>query len=256
MQLAFLLSSAVQRGFNNSWLSSAQKLLNYFLESSAYDRSTGVISHLYLDDDGTPLDDGPVQSWIYGETLRTLLHFALVRNRVECITFFNLTYFYVYTNLRDLVYDGWYPSINTTNNNITANYKGSIWKVGYQEINFYHQALMLVLPVGNTGSSTPQWAVTLAASLSALVFLGILFGIAYLNWKVKPNTRAYKRLKDDREAAALYGTVTNRSISEQRPPNVLKNYSKSESRRDDIFGHDIMSTDGESDGEKMPSTRT
>jgi len=155
-------------------------------------------------------------------------------------------------------------------------------KVGYQEIKFYLEAIQLAQTGSTAGNPLPRWAVILAASLAACGFLGILIGIAIMNWKIKPRMQGYRRLKDDKISAPRYGTVakprhhqhgsrhpyyysgmTSTSFSSDQlvqPQNVVHNYSKSESRRDDIFiqdthsSSDIDSAESGEGGQTYPRT--
>ncbi|MEO8393423.1 MAG: AGE family epimerase/isomerase [Chloroflexota bacterium] len=148
VELAYLLSRAVERGFNPEWLTVGDKLLKFCLEY-AIDPQAGGMIYEVTDYQGKPLDGNPDNLlfiwWAQAETARALLDYTVVRNEswganfkaVE--TLFN-------TDFVDPVYGGLYYNLDITNQlqpgdgNLN---KGDIWKANYHQSMFFAEVLRL-----------------------------------------------------------------------------------------------------------------
>ncbi|MBI5959778.1 MAG: AGE family epimerase/isomerase [Chloroflexi bacterium] len=146
IELAFLISRAVERGFNPDWLNVADKLIKFCLEY-AIDPEYGGMLYEVTDYDGKPLPDNPDNSlfvwWAQAETARALLHFTMVRDstyetpfkRIE--TLFNQA-------LTDQEYGGLYQALDAEHDLAPVVLtKGNIWKVNYHYTMYFVEVLRL-----------------------------------------------------------------------------------------------------------------
>lgn len=146
IELAFLISRAVERGFNPGWLTVADKLIKFCLEY-AIDAEYGGMLYEVTDYEGKPLKDNPDNSlfiwWAQAETARALLHFTVVRNanyqtRFKAVeTLFN-------QDLTDQDYGGLYHSLDAEHDLAPVNpNKGDVWKTNYHYTMFFAEVLRL-----------------------------------------------------------------------------------------------------------------
>ena len=82
LELAFLLSRAVERGFSAAWLTTAHKMVT-FATAWALDPTYHAMRYYLIGVDGRPLPGNAENAywtwWPQTETARALLHFAVVR---------------------------------------------------------------------------------------------------------------------------------------------------------------------------------
>jgi mannose/cellobiose epimerase-like protein (N-acyl-D-glucosamine 2-epimerase family) len=164
MELAYLLSRAVERGFNAKWLDVGYKLITFCLKY-AIDPHTGGMLYEITDYHGKPLQGNPDNSlyiyWPQAETARALLDYTVVRGAnfaaqfKKAETFFNLS-------MTDQQYGGLWHSVDATTlqaggGDLT---KGDIWKTSYHENMFFTEILRL-------GATYPKQIVALNKKASA-----------------------------------------------------------------------------------------
>lgn len=148
IELAYLLSRAVERGFNPDWLKVAQKLIK-FCEAYALDTKFGGMIYEITDYDGKPLEGNPDNQffiwWPQLETARAFLHFAVVRKADTALAFkkvesFTLIY------LTDKRYGGLVSQVSLDSSGVPQpdNFeKGHVWKLNYHFTMFMSEALRL-----------------------------------------------------------------------------------------------------------------
>lgn len=136
---AYLLSHGVEKGLPARYLSIGERLLDYGLKVG-YDMEQGSIYS-----PATP--DGRITSkrkgwWEQCELIRTLMHFAIVRDRTDLWRLFQQSVGFVQRDFIDPEYGGWYtfrePGIDPT-----AQDKGSVWKVDYHVVGMGMEAVRL-----------------------------------------------------------------------------------------------------------------
>lgn len=146
IELAYLLSRAVERGFDEAWLDVADKLLRFCMEY-AIDPEYGGMIYEITDYDGQPLNGNPDNNifvwWAQAETARALLHFTVVRNEDYAEEFQAVeTLFNDY--LTDPVYGGLYHGLDISLSLEPVGVeKGDIWKVNYHYNMFFTEVLRL-----------------------------------------------------------------------------------------------------------------
>lgn len=136
---AFLLSHAVEKGFPKRYLSIGDRLLNYGMKM-AYDQEEGGIFSR-LDAQGAVLR-GPKGHWEQCEALRTMMHYAVLRNRKDLWPAFDKSLEYAKKHLIDPEYGGWYNTYDPKAATQRTN-KGSVWQAGYHPSGMYREALRL-----------------------------------------------------------------------------------------------------------------
>ena len=145
IELAFLLSRAVERGFDPGWLRVADKLLR-FAEVHCFDEPTGGLIYDITDYQGRPLSSRPERLpfiwWPQAEAARTLLHFTVVRGHDKAAVFLTLERF-ILDRFIDPIYGGWYQQVNRVDLQPKDLPKGDVWTVGYHEAMFYAEVLRL-----------------------------------------------------------------------------------------------------------------
>lgn len=147
IELAFLLSRAVERGFDPAWLNTADNLL-VFCDAYAMHPEYGGMIYDTTDYAGKPLKGNPDNDffiwWAQAETARAQLHFALVRGRQDYGDHFKVTEALIHDYLTDAEYGGWYQSLDAKNNLAPVGLdKGNIWKVAYHYTMFFTEVLRL-----------------------------------------------------------------------------------------------------------------
>ncbi len=81
IEWAFLFSRAAEKGFPRKCLGSGGRLLNYALKSGYDHQSGGVFG--YTDYEGKPTADSSTRGWQIAGLLKTLVHWAVLRNRED-----------------------------------------------------------------------------------------------------------------------------------------------------------------------------
>jgi cellobiose epimerase len=147
IELAFLISRAVERGFDPEWLTIADKLIKFCTEYAIVPETGGMLYDL-TDYDGHPLLDNPDNTqyiwWPQAETARALLHFTVVRGADYGNGFKKVeTLFHV--NLTDPIYGGLFYGLDAENNLQPVNIqgRGDVWKSGYHYAMYFAEVLRL-----------------------------------------------------------------------------------------------------------------
>ncbi len=147
IELAYLLSRAVERGFSPAWLATANKLIKFCLEYTL-DPKTGGMLYDVTDYSGNPLPGNPDNSqliyWPQAETARALLHFTVVRGADYAEPFKQVEALFNGA-LIDSEYGGLYHSVDvytlTPGNGDTS--KGDVWKANYHFSMYFAEVLRL-----------------------------------------------------------------------------------------------------------------
>lgn len=147
VELAYLLSRAVERGFDPGWLLTAEKMLNFALIYSP-DPQYGGMRYDTTDYEGQPLAGNPDNSqftwWAQGETARALLHFIVVRGRDDFVEPFLTIQALINDHLTDHEYGGWYHGLDAEKDlRPIGMEKGDVWKVNYHFSMYYTEVLRL-----------------------------------------------------------------------------------------------------------------
>jgi mannose/cellobiose epimerase-like protein (N-acyl-D-glucosamine 2-epimerase family) len=138
-EVAFLLSRAVEQGFNSAWLNVADKLVAYTLRYGFDDVPTsptyGSVLPEEMKFDGSRLDPTPnnLVWWQESEAARALLHFATVRGRTDLLDEYEAASAFIQNHFIDPSYGGWYQYLNPTTLQPTTTDKGTVWTGGYHE---------------------------------------------------------------------------------------------------------------------------
>ncbi|MBA2393595.1 MAG: AGE family epimerase/isomerase [Ktedonobacteraceae bacterium] len=146
IELAYLVSRAIERGFNAKWLDVGYKLIKFCL-LYAIDPKTGGMLYEITDYHGKPLPGNPDNSlyiyWPQAETARALLHYTVVRGAdfgkqfKKAEAFFN-------QYMTDQHYGGLWQGVDASTlkpgDNTT---KGDIWKADYHENMYFTEVLRL-----------------------------------------------------------------------------------------------------------------
>lgn len=144
IELAYLLSRAVERGFDETWLIVAEKLIR-FCQEHAFDPTSGGMIYDITDYDGQPLPDNPDNDvfiwWPQAETARTFLHFTVVRGTDDAQAFKQVEAL-INDHLTDAEYGGWYHGLSRNLEPVGLE-KGDIWKVAYHYSMFFAEVLRL-----------------------------------------------------------------------------------------------------------------
>lgn len=145
MELAYLLSRAVERGFPAKWLDVGYKLITFCLKY-AIDPQTGGMLYDITDYHGKPLQGNPDNStyiyWPQAETARALLHYTVVRGAnfgaqfKKAETFFN-------QYMTDQQYGGLWRAIDVNTLKPGDLSKGDIWKTNYHFNMYFTEVLRL-----------------------------------------------------------------------------------------------------------------
>ena len=142
IEFAWLISRAVERGYDPDWLDTGRKLLE-FARRYAINPSAGGMLYDRLNTDGSIIPDGSQTVsmiwWPQAETARALLNWAFLRNE-DTWDEFSTTDTLILNWFIDPIYGGMYDSFVVSNPSLsvgswvgqpTTSYKGSIWKVNY-----------------------------------------------------------------------------------------------------------------------------
>jgi len=144
IEMAYLLSRAVERGFDPRWLATANKLIRFCLASTIDPISGGMI-HEIADYDGQPLVIPPKEytGWAQIETARTLLHFSVVREENYQAEFRRSEAFYL-QHLTDAAYGGVYEALQAGKQfQPTHTNKAHVWHMNYHHSMFLAEVLRL-----------------------------------------------------------------------------------------------------------------
>lgn len=145
IELAYLISRAVERGFNPEWLEVANKLIKFCTEY-ALDSTYGGMLYEALAYDGQPLEGNPDNQyfvwWAQAETARALLHFAVVRNQDYTAEFKTVETLFR-ENLMDHDYGGLYYYLDAETLAPIILNKGDVWKTNYHYTMFFVEVLRL-----------------------------------------------------------------------------------------------------------------
>lgn len=147
IELAYLLSRAVERGFDPAWLDTADKLLRFCTEY-ALDPETGGMIYEIMDYNGQPLEGNPDNPlyiwWAQAETSRALLHFLVVRGVDDYTDRFKRIEDLFHAHLTDQEYGGLYQALDSENSLQPVGLeKGNVWKVNYHYSMFFTEVLRL-----------------------------------------------------------------------------------------------------------------
>lgn len=147
IELAYLLSRAVERGFDSEWLDTAYKLLK-FCEEYAIDPTYGGMIYEITDYEGLPLEGNPDNDlfvwWAQFETARAFMHFAVVRDVERYQEAFKTIETFIHADLTDQEYGGEYQNLSISRDlQVVGEDKGNVWKVNYHYSMFFAEALRL-----------------------------------------------------------------------------------------------------------------
>jgi mannose/cellobiose epimerase-like protein (N-acyl-D-glucosamine 2-epimerase family) len=138
-EVAFLLSRAVEPGFNPAWLGVANKLVAYTLRNG-FDNvpaspTYGAVPNGKLAFDGSRFDPAPPDLvwWQQSEAARALLHFAAVRGRSDLWDEYEASAAFIRNRFVDPVYGGWFTHLDPFTLAPTTRDKGTVWTGGYHE---------------------------------------------------------------------------------------------------------------------------
>ena len=135
---AFLLSSAVERGYPADWLGPAERMLEYGLRVGYDAERGGICTRAPLH--GPPTGAGRAHRgwWEQCEAIRALMHFAVVRCRDDLLGPLARTTGLVRAELIDPEHGGWYSSASAEDKS-----KGNVWKVDYHVVGMCAEAVRL-----------------------------------------------------------------------------------------------------------------
>ena len=210
LEVAFLLSRAVERGFNSNWLNVANKLitfaLKYGFDNTPGSPTYGAVRFDKLKFDGTPFNATPdnLVWWQTSEAARTLLHFATVRGQTDLSDEYNAADAFIRRRFVDPVYGGWFTSLNPSTLAPTTTNKGTVWTGGYHEAMLYAEMIRLGKPTPFSG--TP---IAIPASGSATIeaenFDNGGEGVAYHDSDTVNSGKAYRTTGVDIQATTDIG---------------------------------------------------
>ncbi|KKL12980.1 hypothetical protein LCGC14_2530330, partial [marine sediment metagenome] len=138
---AYLLSWAVEKGFDKRYLDIATKLLDFGM-TYGFDGEAGGIF-------GASAYDGTVRGrskgwWQQAEHLRALMRHAGRHGRDDLWPAFDASLAFVKAHLMDAEHGGWYGSYDPAKPRGAAQMgKGTVWKTGYHTAGMYVEALKL-----------------------------------------------------------------------------------------------------------------
>jgi mannose/cellobiose epimerase-like protein (N-acyl-D-glucosamine 2-epimerase family) len=209
-EVAFLLSRAVERGFNSSWLSVANKLiafaLKYGVDSVTTSPTYGAVRYEKLKFNGTPFNSTPdnLVWWQTSEAVRTLLHFAVVRGRTDFADGYRAAMTFIRDHFIDPVYGGWFTSLSPTTLAPTTTNKGTVWTGGYHESMLYAEMLRLAKPSPFSGTPIAINA-TGSTIIEAEKFDNGGDGVAFYDTDVVNNGKAFRDTAVDIQATTDVG---------------------------------------------------
>ena len=149
-EMAFLLSRAVERGFDPNWLETAEGLMRFAIDFG-FDAKGGGAKFL-VDYAGKPYPRGidptagTYEWWPQCEAARALLHFAVARGHDDFLPLFKAQESFIQANFIDQNYGGWFGRIVSDHSGgyrPQSTEKSNIWQDGYHETMFYAEVLRL-----------------------------------------------------------------------------------------------------------------
>lgn len=160
IELAYFLSRAVERGFDPAWLAASDRLLAFCL-AHAIDPQTGGMRRYITDEAGRPLPADPERRyylwWPQGETMRALLHFAIVRGRDDLIEPFQRIQRLVNDRLTDHEYGGWVRWLDAEAGLAPVGFdKGDYSRINYHFTMLYVEVLRLAAAYPDRVAGTAQ----------------------------------------------------------------------------------------------------
>lgn len=145
IELAYLLSRAVERGHDPKWLETADRLLR-FVDAHALDAKTGGMLFDTTDYLGKPLKGNPDNDfyvwWAQAETARASLHFSVVRGEKRWPEFLKAQKL-ILTHFLDPHNGGWFQNVRARDLSVPDTTKGNIWTMNYHESMYYAEILRL-----------------------------------------------------------------------------------------------------------------
>lgn len=145
IEFVYLLSRAVERGYNAEWMKIAQKLLKFCMKY-ALNKETGGMLYDVLDYQGNPIPENPDNPfymwWPNAETARALLNYTILRD-LDYAHFFKKAESLIHEKLTDPEYGGFWNRIRESDLKPDIMEKGSVWKVNYHYTMFFAEALRL-----------------------------------------------------------------------------------------------------------------
>ncbi|HEX2623421.1 MAG TPA: AGE family epimerase/isomerase [Phototrophicaceae bacterium] len=146
IELAYLFSRAVERGFDPEWLTVSDKMIKFCFEYAINPETGGMLYDL-TDYDGTPLEGNPDNPmyiwWAQMETARALLHFTVVRGEDYGAQFKQVEAL-IHDHLMDQRFGGVFDAVDSEHKLAPVNTdKGHIWKVNYHYSMFFAEVLRL-----------------------------------------------------------------------------------------------------------------
>lgn len=162
IELAYLISRAVERGFPAVWLTTADKLKK-FVEVHAMHPETGGMLYEVTDYDGKPLQGNPDNDyyvwWANSEAARAFLHFAVVRKE-NTLDAFKKQENFIKNHFLDPEYGGWYQMVHAETLRTFDLTKGNVWTVNYHETMLAAEVLRLgkvyAEQMGNPKTTCPE----------------------------------------------------------------------------------------------------
>jgi cellobiose epimerase len=148
LELSYLLSRAVERGFTAGWLDTAHKMVNFAM-AYARDPTYHALQYYVIGFDGQPVPGNPDNAfftwWPQTETARALLHFAIVRGW-DTAGEFKAEEDFIHRYQTDQEYRGlWERVAPDAQGALVPDRldKGHIWKSGYHYAAFFGEVLRL-----------------------------------------------------------------------------------------------------------------
>lgn len=178
-EVAYLLSRAVERGFNAAWLTTAGRLvsfaLKYGFDNNPASPTYGAPRYEKLWFDGRPAAPQPENLiwWPAAEATRTLGHFASTRGQSDWWDEFDAALKFVSRRFVDSTYGGWYPQLSPATLAPAVTNKGTVWTAGYHEAMLYAELLRLC------GSAAVGRSTSVAKATAAPVIDGAVDGAWY-----------------------------------------------------------------------------
>ena len=145
IELGYLLSRAVERGYPRTWLETGARLQR-FADAHAIIPATGGMLHDTSDYTGQPLEGNPDNNvyiwWAQAETAREALHRTVVLGEPRWNDFQKVQKF-VLGHFLDVQNGGWYQNVDRDSLAVGDTTKGNVWTMNYHETMFYAEVLRL-----------------------------------------------------------------------------------------------------------------
>lgn len=156
VELAWLFSRAVERGFDEEWLRVGRELIAFAL-AHAVDGEAGGIRYERVDESGNPIDVGEEARrlvwWPQAELARALAHWSMLRSS-DYWRELRSAVGAIESVFEDPLHGGWYESFvvdsespiveGRWNGFRPTERKGSFWKINYHETMYYAEILRLL----------------------------------------------------------------------------------------------------------------